>query len=653
MNRWGLPDDPVAIAATALAALLLLLRAGRRGPRSLSTRALLLLSAAIATALSLGYVEVYLRGGPRIIDATTYFLQARTYAAGQLGFSPPGPEASHIGRFLLPMPDGRLSAIFPPGYPALLALGFLMRAPLLVGPLLAAALTVGTYWLARAAFGDERVARLAAVMSVACAALRYHTADTMAHGWCALLGLACLLGLIHEDRRLGWLGGLCLGALAATRPVTALAIGSTLLLALPFWHSSWAERWARLKGFSLASIGIAAFLWQQYAVTGELWASSQVRYYELADAPGCYRWGLGASVGCPGEHGPFVAAHLPNGYGIVEAAATTLRRLYTHLSDAGNIELFGLALPVALIVGRRHRAVRLFGAAIALQIVLYAGFYFDGNYPGGGARMFADVLPLEHALLAWLATRVNLRAAVLPVMLVGFGVHTSFDHAQLADRDGGRPMYEATFARKRASEGALVFVQSDHGYALGHDPSRRDLLVVRHRADALDYFAWTSAGRPEAFRYEFDFVHPGSQPALVPYEPVRSSRFEMEHQWPPFALVGAAVSRQPGSRCEGWGLSLTSNGGVGRAQVSLWVERAGRQRVRARVSGDFALAAEGSAVTLEASLEPEPGCRELVGTLWANAPGNLRLWLETRDHAFIDSLELEPADPEPARSLLP
>ncbi len=38
-------------------------------------------------------------------------------------------------------------------------------------------------------------------------------------------------------------------------------------------------------------------------------------------------------------------------------------------------------------------------ALVLLQVLAYAPFYFDGDYPGGGARFFADILPLEHVLV--------------------------------------------------------------------------------------------------------------------------------------------------------------------------------------------------------------------------------------------------------------
>ena len=85
-----------------------------------------------AVAISSLYVVHYLRGGPRIIDATAYWLEARVFSTGQFAFDVPEPSGSFRGRFLLPTPDDRLGVIFPPGYPLLLAAGFLAGVPLAV-----------------------------------------------------------------------------------------------------------------------------------------------------------------------------------------------------------------------------------------------------------------------------------------------------------------------------------------------------------------------------------------------------------------------------------------------------------------------------------------------------------------------------------------
>src|ERR1700759_1852224 len=136
----------------------------------------------LAMLLSWTYVHVYLRGGPRIIDASSYWLEARSLLAGRFSFSVSEPTAAFRGRFLLQSPDGHaLGVIFPPGYPLLLALGMWLGVPLVVGPVLGAGIVALTYALARALGQERKVAYSAALLSVLCAALRYHSADTMSH----------------------------------------------------------------------------------------------------------------------------------------------------------------------------------------------------------------------------------------------------------------------------------------------------------------------------------------------------------------------------------------------------------------------------------------------------------------------------------------
>ena len=50
---------------------------------------------------------------------------------------------------------------------------------------------------------------------------------------------------------------------------------------------------------------------------------------------------------------------------------------------------------------------------VVAHVLAYVPFYFDGNYPGGGARLLADVLPAEHALFG-LAVAVLARAVKTP-----------------------------------------------------------------------------------------------------------------------------------------------------------------------------------------------------------------------------------------------
>ena len=108
-------------------------------------------------------------------------------------WQPADPAASVAGRFLVSdaLGDGsRLAGIFPPGWPAVLALFVIAGAPMASGPVLAVLVTLATAWLGHeVARGlddrvlDERALRVvaagSAAVSAVCACLRYHTADTM------------------------------------------------------------------------------------------------------------------------------------------------------------------------------------------------------------------------------------------------------------------------------------------------------------------------------------------------------------------------------------------------------------------------------------------------------------------------------------------
>ena len=110
MPPFGLPRDLAQWIALALAAAVMAL--GPRLVRPTAQRRVFLGLAALASAsLSAAYVVAYLRGGPRIIDATSYYLEARAVAQGLFAWPVEPPEAAVLGRFLVravgPNPDTR------------------------------------------------------------------------------------------------------------------------------------------------------------------------------------------------------------------------------------------------------------------------------------------------------------------------------------------------------------------------------------------------------------------------------------------------------------------------------------------------------------------------------------------------------------------
>ncbi|HVJ88621.1 MAG TPA: hypothetical protein VM580_02390, partial [Labilithrix sp.] len=222
LGTWSRPPDTpakIAIVLAALLALAVLLGRGRSlllgffeldpDRQRAERRRLVAIFGLAAGLLSIGYIATYLHGGPRIIDAATYFLQGRALSQGHFAWTPLDPSASFRGRFLI-YQSGALGGIFPPGYPLLLAFGFMLGAPMIAGPLIAVGLVAATYHLARALAEEthptlaEPIARAAALLSIFCAALRYHTADTMSHGASALgvtIALACAIRARQKRQR--------------------------------------------------------------------------------------------------------------------------------------------------------------------------------------------------------------------------------------------------------------------------------------------------------------------------------------------------------------------------------------------------------------------------------------------------------------------
>lgn len=596
IGTWGAPPDGTAKVALVLAlgfglgaffdkVDLLGREPPHRGTAAedearTSRRIFLAATAFGAALLSLAYIAFYLRGGPRIVDAGTYFLQGRALSHGDLAWTPLEPTASFRGRFLT-YRDGSVSGIFPPGYPLVLAIGFFLGAPMLVGPILAAMLVVATYRLAREVVASspavapvelhEPIARTAVLFSVVCGALRYHTADTMSHGATALgitLALALALRSRRDARRRVVLGiGLALGFVVATRPVSAIAVGIVTLaivgsdlLAKPGGTAEPRRGIDTLRSnrraLALVALGavpgIVLLLCAQRAATGSFFASTQRAYYALADGPtGCFRWGFGANTGCLHEHGDFVHARLPNGYGLVAALGTTLRRLHVHLLDVANLEPLALLVLLPFLKRSRTRTALALGSVVLLHVVAYAPFYFDGNYPGGGARFFADVLPIEHVLLALGIGAVarggrdrirfgRFAFASLAVATGGFAVHAAYAHGKLRDRDGGQPLYEPDALARSHVKTGLVFVDTDQAFSLGHDPAARiedGIVVARFRDDARDRMLYEALRRPPTYLYKQppEGAPPSASPAIpwAPPEITGAYTFEAEAEWPP------------------------------------------------------------------------------------------------------------------------
>jgi hypothetical protein len=610
--------------------------------------------ALVAALLSWFYLTHYLRGGPRIIDAAAYFLEGRVLSTGHFAFDVPEPSGSFRGRFLLPTPDGRLAVIFPPGYPLLLAVGFVLGAPLAVGPLLAALLVVATHFTTKTFFGDERAARLAAVLSTLSVTLRYHTADTMSHGFSALLVVLAVGAAAKRTRVSVVLAGLAAGLLVATRPMSGAV--SVLLSVCAF-----GMRPALFLRFALGLVpGGVLLAAYQNAATGDFLGSTQLAYYALSDGPpGCFGLGFGPGIGCRFEHGDFVKEHLADGFWLAAAARVTVERLALHAIDIANFAPLALLVPWAAVRYRNEPAVRLLALAPLLIVLSYAPFYYPGSYPGAGARFYADVLPLEHALVALALVRTNLSRFAPAAALAGFSLHAVHEHEALAEREGGAPMFSP--GALGSVKHGLVFVRTDHGFLLGFDPESRDprraIVVARERGDAHDRVLWEHLGRPPTYRYDYD-VERGTT-RVSPVRPDEAAlRYEGESEWPPLAVPsGWAHPDFRSCLSRGQGLHLRAdNGRTLRSnsdaivEIELVAPTPGRYAVSVGWLADprtpltVIIAGKRHDLTSSRLGEPRVGACFAAQAFEADFSGPARARFDARGDLIIDYVELTPLE---------
>jgi hypothetical protein len=575
IGTWSRPPDRPAQAAFILAVLLIVVALVPGGPRWLGSlvdftslvdvarrRRFLTIAAFVAAFLSLGYIAFYLRGGPRAADAATYWLQGRALSHGELRWTLPEPSASFRARDLLFTAPDRAAGIFPPGYALLLAPGFLVGAPMLVGPLLAAALVVATWLLARemaTAAGEsearaEIIARVAVGLSILSAALRYHTADALPYG-AAAVAVAVALGSAMRARRtrkvrLFGAAGLAVGFLLATQPASAIPTGAAVAaLALGFPKRRHALGWSCVAALP----GVLLLLAANHAALGRTFGSPLAVYTGSFDAHGTIApWG---------------------------ALRTALRRLRAHLLDVANLE--PLALLALVPVVRRTRGAALVALVVGGQLLLAGPFDASAVSPGGGARLVVAVIPIEHALIAlalgllfprWLA-----RAAIVAfaLALAGFAVHASNDHEVLAASDLGRPRYEPDVPRAASLTAGLLFFDDDQAFELAYDPSAvasHGVQAVRMRGDDHDRLLYDSLGHPGTVRRYVAGATSASANAWTPPGAGGDSwRFEAESDWPPVAAWGGRPEVIEGSfPCASGGRVLSlSPSTSGEASVTL------------------------------------------------------------------------------------
>ncbi len=161
---------------------------------ALAAAALALFAASLSSFLSQRVFE----GAPHAADGISYAFQGKIFAAGRLWLDPPPvPDAFKAQNVLLD--ETRWCGIYPPGFPLLLAAGWLVGAPSLVNPVLLGLAVLGLFRLGATLFDEATGLFGALLLSVSPFALLMgasfmaHVAGLCVFSWClAFLAESCM-----------------------------------------------------------------------------------------------------------------------------------------------------------------------------------------------------------------------------------------------------------------------------------------------------------------------------------------------------------------------------------------------------------------------------------------------------------------------------
>lgn len=361
---------------------------------------------------------------PHLEDEFAYLYQARIFARLQ-AWVPSSEEAKIFWQpFVLQIDDGadtlgKRFGKYSPGWPLLLTFGVWLGQPWIVNAVLAM-LSVGlTYRLGKEIF-SEPVGLVAALLLAMSPMALLLNATLMSHVWAMFATVVFVYAYWRMTRhgrgRFAWaaLGGLMLGGLIITRPLTAIAMAIPVAL-----HVLWSlQRAGRERLVVLTFMAVCtlptALLWPlfNHIWTGDWRTNTYTLLWEYD------RVGFGSGYGLnPGGHSVY--------YGLRNARADLreyLRDLYGFTLDPSLTDgltkslIYGagaglswIPVVVGLIAGRRKAWVWFF-FGFFVAIVLAGLAYWIGSVVNGAAAYslryyyeatFAVCLVAGYGVVAW------------------------------------------------------------------------------------------------------------------------------------------------------------------------------------------------------------------------------------------------------------
>jgi hypothetical protein len=332
----------------------------------------LLAICAIFFAMAWYTAYVVLDGFPNSADEVAYIFQAEVVSRGKL-WDTPHRLADFFEFHHIATVDDKWVGRFPPGWPLVLAVAYVINIPaLLINPIIGAITLWIVYWFC-VQFYNERVALWATIGTGFTACVLFHSASFFSHSvsFLALLVFIYSTYLYLEERKSyqALLAGLFLGLLVITRYYTAF------LILIPFTVCFlYRYRLSQLIPYALLVAAgtlpfMVYFFWYNHTITGSAFLPVTMWAYD-DEALG------------------FVNGHTP-----VKGAEYVVRRMLMFIAWVSPAYL--VLYLVFLIKKLRNKAERFDHPEDYAIILLVIGYFFYYHHGGNqyGPRFYYEAIP--------------------------------------------------------------------------------------------------------------------------------------------------------------------------------------------------------------------------------------------------------------------
>ncbi|HWL89233.1 MAG TPA: hypothetical protein VNO21_25695, partial [Polyangiaceae bacterium] len=428
--------------------------------------------AVFALAIAGGAVARYLRWVAlrdvgHVMDEFAYVFQAKTFAWGRLT----APLALPRGVFGLWFVDDRWArfSIFPPGWPAVLALGDALRLSNWVNPALHAATVPALAAIGQRLGGTRARIVLAGLYALSpqalllAASLMSHPLVAFASAWALAMAIAAVgERRPHGARLRSLLLGIALAVVILARPPCAVVVGIGLATLLGVGlHRKTVRPREVILAVAPCLAGVALLLGYNAHLTGSATRFPQDAWFDehlppTDDAyfdyrPGCNRMGLGPGHGCDRS--------IRKGYHDLEnALSNTGDNLTSWAVLAGGGPLVFLLALVPLF--RRQARAEAAGMLVFVggAVVLYGLYWHPGTCYG--ARFYHAALPALLALAGLGLARWPPRAcaAMAAVVLAGNAAGLYLGVSEISDHYWGTDERFAALQSKWDGPPSLVLL---------------------------------------------------------------------------------------------------------------------------------------------------------------------------------------------------